>query len=307
MEDLLIIIPIYNEEEYIEKSYNAIRNLSKACKIMYVNDGSTDQSLSIIKKLKEKDNNVYYIMFSRNFGKEAAILCGLRKSIDIKSKYTCIMDVDGQDPFDLIPKMYSDINAGSCEAVACRRIDRKGEGFIRSLLSKIFYKLMRVFTNSNIPEGARDYIMMDNIFRDALLLYNERCRFFKGLYNSIGYSIKWIEYENIHIDGRKSKWSIVSLISYAIEGIASSTNKLLIVSVWVGFIFCLVSFVSLLFVFFRTLLFGDKVQGWTSIICIILFSFGLMYIFIGIVGIYISKNYTELKNRPMYIIKESNI
>ena len=306
MNDLLIIIPIYNEENCIAQSYDSIRQISNDCKIMYINDGSTDKSIDIINNLENKDKNIYHITFSKNFGKEAAIFCGLKESTNLNINYVCIMDVDGQDPFELIQKMYNEIINGKCDAVACRRKDRKGEGIIRSYFSRLFYKLMNLLISSNVPEGARDFIMMKLCFRDALLLYNEKCRFFKALYNSIGYDIKWIEYENIHIDGRKSKWSFGALISYAIEGIVSHTNKLLIVSVWFGFVFCIVSFISLLFVFFRTFIFGDKVAGWTSTICIILLCFGLMYLFIGIVGLYISKNYTELKNRPTYIIREKS-
>lgn len=307
MNDLLVTIPIYNEENNIEKAYNSIRNISKDCKILFVNDGSIDKSQNIISNLEINDKNLHHVLFSRNFGKESAILCGLNMSVKLNVKYTCVMDCDGQDPFYLLTDMYDRLKSNKFDAVACRRVNRKGESIIRSFFSRMFYKIINKFSNTNIPEGARDYIMMNNTFRDTLLMYKEKCRFFKWLYNSVGYNIDWIEYENIHIDGRKSKWSFMSLFRYAFEGITSSSNVLLNIVTYTGVLSCLISFLLILVIIIRRLVFGDPVQGWASTICIIIFGFGIMYIFMGIIGLYLSKNFIETKNRPMYLIKDSNV
>ncbi|MDO5564631.1 MAG: glycosyltransferase family 2 protein [Eubacteriales bacterium] len=309
---LTIIIPCVNEEKNINIIYDEIIKINFDyninINILFIDDGSKDLSKENIRKLANKDQKVKYVFLSKNFGKEAAIFAGLEKSKELNSNYICIMDCDLQDPPSLLPKMINvleeDINY---EAVSCKRVNRKGEGVFRSFFSILFYKIMRVCTKVDIPEGARDYLMMREKFRDTLLSHREKNRFFKGLYNSIGFNIKWIEFENVHIDGRNSRWSIMQLFSYALLGIISYSEIPLTIASFTGIILFLASIIGFIFVFIRARIFGDPVAGWPSLVCILLFLFGLQYLFIGILGLYMSKNYKELKNRPIYVLDETNI
>lgn len=311
MKKLTIIIPVFNEENFVKKIYEDIKaSLNgdvSAYDILFVNDGSEDNTLNEIKNLVKENENVKYVSLSHNFGKEAAIFAGLENAKKLNSTYTCIMDCDGQDPAYLLPQMISKLDTENIDCVCCRRIDRKGESVVRSGFSSLFYKLINKFTDANIPEGARDYIMMKQIFLDALLKHKEKCRFFKGLYTSIGYDSYWIEFENVKVENRQSRWSFLQLCSYALEGIISSSESLLTISAMTGIVFFILSIVFLFVIFFRALIFGDRVAGWPSLVCMILLLFGMQFIFTGIIGLYLSKNYKELKNRPIYLEKESNI
>ena len=296
---LEIVVPCYNEEKNIEKFFNEINNVLKDIdfNIIFVNDGSSDNTLEKIKKL----NNVNYISFSRNFGKEAAIYAGLKKTT---ADYVILMDADLQDPPSLIPEMIEYID--DYDIVATRRVSRIGEPKIRSFFARKFYKIMNKTTNIELVDGARDFRLMKRIVVDAVLDLNENNRFSKGIFQWVGFNTKWIEYENIIRNNGETSWSFWRLVAYSIEGIVSFTVAPLYISTLVGIIFSIIAFIFILFIVVRTLLFGDPVSGWPSTISVILLIGGIQLFSIGILGQYLAKTYIETKNRPKYIIKEDN-
>ena len=296
---LEIVVPCYNEEKNIEKFFNEINNVLKDIdfNIIFVNDGSSDNTLEKIKKL----NNVNYISFSRNFGKEAAIYAGLKKTT---ADYVILMDADLQDPPSLIPEMIEYID--DYDIVATRRVSRIGEPKIRSFFARKFYKIMNKTTNIELVDGARDFRLMKRIVVDAVLDLNENNRFSKGIFQWVGFDTKWIEYENIIRNNGETSWSFWRLFAYSIEGIVSFTVAPLYISTLVGIIFSIIAFIFILFIVVRTLLFGDPVSGWPSTISVILLIGGIQLFSIGILGQYLAKTYIETKNRPKYIIKEDN-
>ncbi len=297
--NLEIVVPCYNEEKNIKKFFNEISYVLKDIdfNIIFVNDGSSDNTLDEIKKL----DNVNYISFSRNFGKEAAIYAGLKHT---KADYVILMDVDLQDPPSLIPEMIEYID--DYDIVATRRVSRIGEPKIRSFFARNFYRLMNRLTNIELVDGARDFRLMKRIVVDAVLDLNENNRFSKGIFQWIGFNTKWIEYENILRSEGETSWSFWELFAYSIEGIVSFTVAPLYISTVTGIIFSIISFIFILFIVLKTLLFGDPVSGWPSTISIILFIGGIQLFTIGILGQYLAKTYIETKNRPKYIIKEEN-
>ena len=290
------VVPCYNEEKNIAKYYYEVRKCLKGIDftIIFVNDGSSDNTLDEIKKLK----NVKYISFSRNFGKEAAIYAGLKNT---KADYVILMDVDLQDPPSLIPKMLEYID--DYDIVGTRRVTRTGEPKIRSFFARRFYQII---SNIELVDGARDFRLMNRNVVDAVLELNENNRFSKGIFEWVGFNTKWIEYENIERSEGETSWSFWKLFKYSIEGIVSFTVAPLHISTIVGIIFSIISFIFILFIIIRTLLFGDPVSGWPSTISIILFIGGIQLFSIGILGQYLAKIYIETKNRPKYIIKEDN-
>lgn len=304
-----VIIPCYNEQEVIGIFYNEINNVSKILEkyrfeFIFVDDGSKDNTLNICKKLSIKDNRIKYISFSRNFGKEAAIFAGLEKS---KGDMVCIMDADLQDPPALLPEMIIAIEEEGYDSVATRRVTRKGEPPIRSFFARLFYKIMNKISKTEIVDGARDYRLMTRQFVDSLLELREYNRFSKGLFGWIGYNTKWLEYENIERAAGETKWSFWKLLLYSIEGIIAFSTIPLSISVVRGLLFCLVAFIAIIIIIVKTLIFGDPVSGWPSTACIILFVGGIQLFCIGIVGQYLSKTYLEIKSRPIYICKETNL
>lgn len=296
---LEIVVPCYNEEKNIEKFFNEINDVLKDIdfNIIFVNDGSSDNTLEKIKKL----NNVNYISFSRNFGKEAAIYAGLKKTT---ADYVILMDADLQDPPSLIPEMIEYID--DYDIVATRRVSRIGEPKIRSFFARKFYKIMNKTTNIELVDGARDFRLMKRIVVDAVLDLNENNRFSKGIFQWVGFNTKWIEYENIIRNNGETSWSFWRLFAYSIEGIVSFTVAPLYISTLVGIIFSIIAFIFIVFIVVRTLLFGDPVSGWPSTISVILLIGGIQLFSIGILGQYLAKTYIETKNRPKYIIKEDN-
>lgn len=294
-----IVVPCYNEEKNIEKFFTEISYVLKDIdiNIIFVNDGSSDNTLNEIKKLK----NVSYISFSRNFGKEAAIYAGLSKTT---ADYVILMDADLQDPPSLIPEMMEHID--DYDIVATRRVTRAGEPKIRSLFARLFYKLMNKISDIELVDGARDFRLMNRSVVDSILELNENNRFSKGIFEWIGFNTKWIEYENIERIEGETSWSFWQLFKYSIEGIVSFTVAPLYISTVMGIIFSIISFISIIFIVIRTLLFGDPVSGWPSTISIILLIGGIQLLSIGILGQYLAKTYIETKNRPKYIIKEDN-
>ncbi|MBR0369985.1 MAG: glycosyltransferase family 2 protein [Methanobrevibacter sp.] len=294
-----IVVPCYNEEKNIEKFFTEISYVLKYIdiNIIFVNDGSSDNTLNEIKKLQ----NVSYISFSRNFGKEAAIYAGLSKTT---ADYVILMDVDLQDPPSLIPEMIEHID--DFDIVATRRVTRAGEPKIRSFFARLFYKLMNKISDIELVDGARDFRLMNRSVVDSILELNENNRFSKGIFEWIGFNTKWIEYENIERIEGETSWSFWQLFKYSIEGIVSFTVAPLYISTVMGIIFSIISFFSIIFIVIRTLLFGDPVSGWPSTISIILLIGGIQLLSIGILGQYLAKTYIETKNRPKYIIKEDN-
>ena len=297
-----IVVPCFNEEESINPFFNEINKYldNHNHEVIFINDGSTDDTLDNIKKLPD----VKYISFSRNFGKEAALYAGLEKS---RGDYIVIMDVDMQDPPNLLPKLINTIENSSYDIVATRRVSRKGEPKIKSFGARLFYRLINNLTELELVDGARDYRIMTRQVVDAILKLEEHNRFSKGLFNWIGFNTKWIEYENVERAVGETSWSFLGLIRYSIEGIVSFSTIPLSISTFLGIIFSIIAFVMIIIVVIKNLMFGDPVQGWASTICVILLLGGIQLFTIGILGKYLEKTYIETKKRPIYIIKESNI
>lgn len=303
-----IIIPCYNEEDSIPLIYNELKKVSNNMKydfeFIFVNDGSIDNSLSVLKKLSAKDKQVKYIHFSRNFGKEAAMYAGLSKS---KGDYVTIMDADLQDPPSLLPEMLRLIKEEGYDSVGTRRVSRKGEPKIRSFFARKFYKIINKLSKIEMVDGARDYRLMTRQMVNSILELKEYNRYSKGLFSFVGFNTYWLEYENVERVAGETKWSFWGLVKYAIEGIVAFSTLPLSIASLMGFIFCFVSFILIIIIIIKTLIFGDPTSGWPSLVCIIFFVSGIQLFCLGIIGKYLSKTYLETKNRPIYIIKESNI
>lgn len=301
-----IVVACYNEEEVLPIFYDEINKVSNKLKninfeFLFVDDGSNDGTLSVIKNLVRKDNRVKYISFSRNFGKEAAMNAGLSYA---KGDYVALMDADLQDPPSMLIDMYKYID--SYDVVATRRITRKGEPKIRSVFSKAWYKLINKISDVEMVDGARDFRLMRRCVVDAILSMNEYNRYSKGIFGFVGFKTKYLEYENVKRVAGKTKWSFLGLIKYAIEGITSFSTLPLTISSLFGMLFCLLAVVAIIFIIIRTLLYGDPVGGWPSLVCIILLVSGVQLLCLGIMGKYLSKMYLETKKRPIYIVRETN-
>lgn len=302
------IVPCFNEEEVIPLYYEEMQKVRKQeegkidFEIIFIDDGSKDKTLEVIKKLSEQDECIHYVSFSRNFGKEAAMYAGFEHA---NGEYVVIMDVDLQDPPHLIPEMIRCIEEEGYDSVATRRVTRKGEPPIRSFFARRFYGLINKISDADIVDGARDFRMMKRDMVNAILSMPEYNRFTKGIFGWVGFKTKWIEFENVERAAGETKWSFWKLFRYALEGIiAFSTVPLTIVSL-IGVIVCIIAFLFLLFVVIRAVIFGDPVAGWPSLICVISFLSGIQLLGIGVVGMYLSKTYLETKKRPIYIKKES--
>ena len=310
MKKISIIVPCYNEEQAIPYFYEEITKVAKDLnydfEFIFVNDGSKDKTIEIVKEYAKKDKRVKFIHFSRNFGKEAAMYAGLELST---GDYVAIMDADLQDPPSLLPQMVSILEDKNSDydSVGTRRVTRKGEPPIRSFFARKFYKIINKMSKIEMVDGARDYRLMKRQVVNSILELKEYNRYSKGLFEFVGYNTKWLEFENVERVAGETKWSFWKLFLYAIEGIvAFSTAPLAIASI-VGFIFCLVSFIMILVIIIKTLAFGDPTSGWPSLVCIIFFVSGIQLFCLGIIGEYLSKTYLETKKRPIYIIKETNL
>lgn len=303
---LSIVVPCFNEEEATPIFYKTIHEMeselpSVDLEFVFVDDGSRDNTLKVLKKLHQQDERVHYVSFSRNFGKEAGIYAGLEKA---KGDYVVIMDVDLQDPPSMLPKMLAEIESGEYECVSTRRVDRKGEPPIRSWFARKFYKIMNKISSADIVDGARDYQMMTRKVVNAILSMGEYNRFSKGIFGWVGFKRKWLEFENVERVAGETKWSFWKLFIYAIDGIvAFSTAPLTLASVF-GSIMCLVAFLFIIVIIVRTLIFGDPTSGWPSMVCIILLVSGIQLLCLGIQGQYMAKTYLETKKRPIYLVQE---
>ncbi len=305
---LTVIVPCYNEQESLPYFYEEIVKVAQTMKplqfeFLFVNDGSKDQTLSIIKDLSQKDKRVRYVSFSRNFGKEAAMYAGLEYA---KGDYVTLMDADLQDPPALLAEMYHTIQTEGYDVVGTRRVTRKGEPPIRSFFARCFYKLINRLSKVEMVDGARDYRLMTRQVVDAILSLKEYNRYSKGLFSFVGFDTKWIEYENVKRVAGETKWSFWKLLIYALDGITAFSTVPLILAGVMGIIFCLISFVAIMVIIIKTLTFGDPTVGWPSLVCIIFFVSGVQLFCIGIMGQYMSKAYLETKHRPIYIVKETD-
>ena len=309
MKKISIVVPCYNEEEAIPLFYEEINKTSKEIKdydfeFIFVNDGSKDNSASIMKELAKKDKRVKFIDFSRNFGKEAAMYAGLGLS---SGDYITTMDVDLQDPPSLLPEMSKGITEEGYDCVATKSTSRNGYSFLRKTFTRWFYKIIAKISKTEMVAGARDYRLMTRQMVNAIINMKEYNRYSKGLFSFVGFKTKWIEFENQERVAGTTKWNFWKLFSYAIDGIVGFSTAPLIISSIIGVLFCLISFIIIIFIVIRTLIFGDPTSGWPSLACIIFFVSGVQLFCIGIIGQYLSKVYLEVKNRPIYIIKDTNI
>ncbi len=310
MKKISIIVPCYNEEQAIPFFYDEITKIAESLKedfeFIFVNDGSVDKTIDIIKEYAKKDKRVKYINFSRNFGKEAAMYAGLELSI---GDYVAIMDADLQDPPSLLPEMIAILEDENSDydAVGTRRVTRKGEPPIRSFFARKFYKIINKMSKVEMVDGARDYRLMKRQVVNSILELKEYNRYSKGLFEFVGYKTKWLEFENVKRVAGETKWSFWKLFLYAIEGIVAFTTAPLAIASIAGFLFCLISFIMIIFIIIKTLIFGDPTSGWPSLVCIIFFVSGIQLFCLGIIGQYLSKTYLETKKRPIYIIKETNL
>lgn len=306
MEKLSIIVPVFNEQETIPIFFNTVQkvleNSNLEIEYWFVDDGSNDDTIQVIKKIRSLHNNLHYISFSRNFGKEAALWAGLQ---NVSGDFVAVMDVDLQDPPELLPKMIEGVKSGEWDVVGARRKNRHGESIIRTWFSILFYKLINKISDITIVQGARDYRVMSRQVVDAILSMNEYNRFSKGIFSWVGFKQKYIDFENVERIAGKTSWSLITLLKYSIEGIvAFSQAPLIFVSV-LGLITFIISVLAAIFVVVRALLIpGSSAFGWSSMIVIILAVSGIQLLSLGVVGRYVSSVYLEVKGRPIYIEKE---
>ena len=306
MNKISIIVPVYNEEEAIKIFYDKITEVSAKMEAdfeyIFVNDGSKDKTLEIAKEYAKKDLRVRFVSFSRNFGKEAAMYAGLQAST---GDYVAIMDVDLQDPPDLIPEMYETLLTTDYDCVATKRKTRKGENPIISFFSRLFYKIINKMTKTEIVDGARDFRLMSRQMVDSILQVTEYNRFSKGIFSWVGFNTKWIAYDNIERSAGKTKWNFWKVFVYALDGITALSTAPLMIATLAGILFCFLAFIMIIAIIVKTCLYGDPVSGWPSMVCIVLLVGGVQLFCLGIMGQYMSKEYMEIKNRPIYIVKET--
>ena len=309
MGDLIsIIVPCYNEEESLRLFHEAVKKTEKTmpdCRfeILFVNDGSRDRTLEVMRELAREDPEVSYFSFSRNFGKEAAMYAGFCHA---RGDYTAVMDADLQDPPDLLPEMYALLKSGEYDSVAARRVSRKGEPPIRSWFARRFYSLINRISEADIVDGARDFRLMKREMVDAILAMGEVNRFSKGIFGWIGFRTYWMPYENVERVAGQTKWNFWKLCGYALDGIVNFSQVPLDIASWFGILMTMVSFLAILFIIVRKLLFDDPVAGWASTACIITFIGGIQLLCLGIIGKYLATVYSEVKKRPHYIISETS-
>lgn len=304
---ITIIVPCFNEEEVLPLFYKeatkVLQGIGSDYEILLVNDGSRDQTLAIMRDLAAKDSHIKYFSFSRNFGKESAMYAGF---CNAKGDYVAVMDADLQDPPSLLPKMLSILQSDEYDSVATRRVSRQGEPPVRSWFARRFYKIINKISDADIVDGARDFRLMKRSMVDAIVSMTEYNRFSKGIFGWVGFKTYWLPYENVERAAGTTKWNFWKLFKYAIDGIINFSEVPLTIASWFGSIMTLISFVFLIIIIVRKLAFGDPVAGWASTICVIIFIGGVQLFCMGIMGQYIAKTYMETKERPHFIISESN-
>ena len=307
MKKITLIVPCFNEQEALPFFYSEVKNVMEKLEyeyeLLFINDGSKDKTLDILKNFAESDDCVRYISFSRNFGKEAAMYAGF---CNAEGDYAAVMDADMQDPPALLPEMLKIMETGEYDSVATRRVSRAGEPPIRSWFARKFYAIINKISDADIVDGARDFRLMRREMVDAIVAMGEVNRFSKGIFGWIGFRTYWLPYENQERVAGTTKWSFWSLLKYAINGIINFSEAPLNISSWFGILMTAISFVFLIFIVVRRLCFGDPVAGWASTVCIIIFIGGIQLFCMGVMGQYIAKNYSESKHRPHYIIADTN-
>lgn len=307
MEKISIVVPCFNEQETIPIFYRVVseifsKNLNYQIEFWFVDDGSNDATLMELKKLNNDCDEVHYISFSRNFGKESALYAGLQAST---GDYVVVIDVDLQDPPELMLTMIEDLKSEEYDCIGTRRINREGEPFIRSFFANVFYKIINKISSTNIVDGARDYRMMTRRMVDAVLSMGEYNRFSKGIFNWVGFKTKYLEYKNVKRTAGNTSWSFWKLFKYSIDGITDFSEVPLSIASWTGIASFIGSWVGLLIIIVRALVVpSSSVSGWASLVCFMLMIGGLELFCLGIVGKYIGKIFIQSKNRPIYIVKE---
>lgn len=303
---LSIIVPCYNEQESVPLFYAAVQDLkpqiNQRLEYIFVDDGSTDETLPELRQLAERDSLVRYISFSRNFGKEAALYAGLKKA---SGDLVTVMDADLQDPPELLPRMIKIIATGEADCVGTRRADRAGEPKVRSFFARMFYKLINRISATEMVDGARDFRLMSRQMVDAILQLSEYNRFSKGLFSWVGFKTVYISYPNRERVAGTTSWSFWKLFNYSLDGIVNFSDAPLNIASFIGAGSCVLAGFALLFIFIRALIFHNSVAGWASLVCIMLFLGGIQLLSLGIIGKYIGKIYTETKHRPLFIVKET--
>ena len=302
-----IIIPCFNEEEAIPFFYQEIDKIAKKMKeveyeYIFINDGSTDNTINVLRDLSKKDKRVRYVSFSKNYGKEAGMYAGLKNA---KGDFAAIMDVDLQDPPEKLIEMYKIITESDYDCVALYTNSHDGYNFIRKGLTNLWYKIYNKISSSEQKPGARDFRLMTRQMVDSILSLPEYNRYIKGIFGYIGFKTKWLSYDAPERAVGTSKFNLKKLIKYAIEGVVSFSTSPLLLAAYVGLFFCLISFLVIIIIISKTLIWGDPVSGWPSLACLIMFVGGIQLFFFGIMGIYLSKIYLEVKERPVYIVKET--
>lgn len=307
-EKISIIVPCYNEEESLPIFYKEIDKISKEMKVvdfefLFINDGSRDKTLNILREMAKKDKRVRYISFSRNFGKEAGMWAGLENAT---GDFVAIMDADMQDPPSKVKEMYDILSKNKeYDCVGLYTIDHKDYSFFRRICTNIWYKLISKISDNRQVPGVRDFRLMRRQMVDAILEMKEYNRYTKGIFSFVGFNTKWLEFKTGDRVAGTSKFNFWKLFKYALEGIVSFSTAPLVLSAIIGVIFCFIAFVAILVIIIKTLAFGDPVSGWPSLACIIIFVSGVQLFFLGVIGMYLSKTYLEVKKRPIYIVKET--
>lgn len=307
-EKISIIVPCYNEQEVLYILFAELQRVTAQMskydfELLFVNDGSKDKTLDILKELAQKDDRVVYMSFSRNFGKEAAMYAGFTNAT---GDYVVVMDADMQDPPSLLPEMITYIESGEYDSVATRRVTREGEPKIRSFFARTFYKLINKISDVDVVDGARDFRLMKREMADAIVEMGEQNRFSKGIYGWIGYRTKWLPFKNVERAAGETKWSFWKLFKYSLDGIFNFSNAPLQIASVTGLLFTFISFIAIIFIMIRKCVWGDPVDGWPSLACIITFVGGVQLFCMGIMGQYMAKTYMEVKQRPHFIISETN-
>ena len=305
--DISLIVPCYNEQEAIPIFYQettaVMKKMAVDYEILFVNDGSKDNTLHVMKELAAQDPHVVYLSLSRNFGKEAAMYAGF---CNAGGAFVAVMDADMQDPPSLLPKMMEILASGDYDSVATRRVTRAGEPPIRSWFARSFYKLINKISTADIVDGARDFRLMKRDMVDAIIAMGEYNRFSKGIFGWVGFRTYWLAYENVERVAGETKWNFWKLFKYAIEGIINFSQVPLSVASWSGIFMTFCAFLFLIFIVVRRLLFGDPVAGWASIVCIVIFIGGVQLLCLGVIGQYLARTYLETKHRPHFIIADTN-